>query len=170
MTVVKFIEQRAKASGMVNTILRPGYFMEVWLSPMVGFDAANAKATIYGSGDQPISWISLFDVVEFAITSLTNPAARNAVLELGGPETVSPNEVVKLFEKASGKTFEITHVPVEALKAQIEGATEPMQKSFAVMMYCYALGNPIDMRTIQKTFAVRLTPLKEYVARTMAPA
>jgi len=56
-----FPTQRRQAGGrkapagerLVYTILRPGYFMEVWLSPAVGFDAANAKATVYGAGDQP---------------------------------------------------------------------------------------------------------------------
>ncbi len=162
------VESYLKASGMVYTILRPGYFMEAWLSPMVGFDAANAKATVYGSGDQPICWISLFDVIQFAVESMTNPAARNAVLELGGPEAVSPNEVIRRFEAQSRKTFEVSYVPTEALKAQMEGATEPMQKSFAGLMYCYAVGDPIDMSAVQKTFKVRLTPLNEHIAKVVA--
>ena len=53
------VEKRLRESGMTYTILRPSYFMEVWLSPAVGFDAANAKASIYGDGQNPISWISL---------------------------------------------------------------------------------------------------------------
>src|SRR5260221_447151 len=40
---------------------------------------------------------------EFAIASLDNPAARNAVIKLGGPEALSPLEVVKVFEKQSGR-------------------------------------------------------------------
>jgi uncharacterized protein YbjT (DUF2867 family) len=49
------VERRLKDSGLAYTILRPSYFMEVWLSPAVGFDAANAKAVIYGTGQKPIS-------------------------------------------------------------------------------------------------------------------
>ena len=125
------VEKHLKASGLTYTILRPGCFMEVWLGPAVGFDAANGKVTIYGSGDQPMSWIAIKDVVAFTVESLTNPAARNATLEMGGPEPVSPHQVVKLFEGVAGKTFEKVYVPVEALKAQMDGATDPMQKSFA---------------------------------------
>jgi uncharacterized protein YbjT (DUF2867 family) len=162
------VEAYLKASGLVYTILRPGVFMEAWLSPMIGFDAANAKATIYGTGDQPISWISLFDVIKFAVESVTNPAARNAVLELGGPEPVSPHQVIKLFEKASGKTFEVSHVPAEALKAQMDAATEPMQKSFSGLMFCYAAGDPIDMKATLKAFPVKLTSVQDYVKKTLA--
>jgi nucleoside-diphosphate-sugar epimerase len=150
---------------MTYTILRPGYFMEAWLSPMVGFDAANAKATIYGSGDQPISWISITDVIQFAVESVSNPAARNAVLELGGPQKVSPNEVIKFFEKKAGKSFEVSYVPVEALKDQMETATEPMQKSFVGLMYCYALGDPIDMKGTVQAFPIKLVSIQEYVEK-----
>lgn len=164
------VEGYLKASGMVFTILRPGCFMEVWLGPAVGFDVANAKVTVYGKGDQPVSWISLFDVIQYAVESETNPAARNAVLELGGPEAVSPHEVIKLFEEVGGKAFEVSHVPAEALKAQMEGASEPMQKSFAGVMYCVAVGDPIDMQTILKVFSVKPTPVLEYVKRVLVQA
>ena len=164
------VEQRLKESGLVYTILRPSMFMEVWLSPAVGFDAANAKATVYGTGDQLIAWITIKDVAQFAVESLENPAARNRVLELGGPKPLSPHQVIKIFEDAMGKTFEVTHVPPEALQAQYAGATDPMQKSFIGLMLCYAGGDPIDMSAIQKAFAVHLTPIKEYVAGMKAPA
>jgi uncharacterized protein YbjT (DUF2867 family) len=164
------VEQYLKESGLVYTILRPGYFMEVWLSPAVGFDAANAKATIYGSGDQALAWIALKDVAQFAVESLENPAARNAVLELGGPESLSPHQVIRIFEAATGKTFEVTHVPPEALQAQYAGAVDPMQKSFIGLMLCYAAGDPIEMSGIQKKFDTRLTSIKEFVASVMAPA
>jgi NADH dehydrogenase len=80
----RVVEEHLKHSGLSYTILQPTCFMEVWLSPALGFDAANAKAQIYGSGQNKISWISYRDVAKFANESLDNPAARNAVIELGG--------------------------------------------------------------------------------------
>jgi NADH dehydrogenase len=79
------VEQHLKQSGLAYTILRPTYFMEVWLSPIVGFDYPNAQATIYGAGRNPISWIARDDVACFAVMCLDNPATRNATFELGGP-------------------------------------------------------------------------------------
>jgi uncharacterized protein YbjT (DUF2867 family) len=160
------VEKHLKESGLVYTILRPSMFMEVWLSPAVGFDAANAKATIYGSGDQPIAWITVQDVARFAVESLTQAAARNKVLELGGPQALSPHQVIKLFEAARGKAFEVTHVPPEALQAQYAGAADPMQKSFIGLMICYAAGDPIEMALTQKSFGFRLTPVTEYIGRS----
>ncbi len=164
------VEQAVKDSGMLYTILRPSYFMELWLSTAVGFDAANARVTVYGTGDQLIGLISAKDVAGFAVESLTNPAARNSVLALGGPESISPHQAIRLFEAASGKTFEVTQVPLEALQAQLESAPDPFQKSFAGLILCFGEGDPVDMSQLQKTFAVRLTPLKEFIAGVMATA
>jgi uncharacterized protein YbjT (DUF2867 family) len=156
------VETCLKESGLTYTVLRPSYFMESWLSPAVGFDAPNTKATIYGTGEEPISWISSQDVAKFAVASLDNPAARNAVLELGGPEALTPNQVVGIFERASGKTFEVQYVPADALAAQQQGATDPMQQSFVALMRCYAQGDPIDMAETLKAFPFELKSVEQY--------
>ena len=105
------VERYLMDSQVVYTILRPTYFMEGWLSPFLGFDYSNAQARIYGSGRNPISWISLQDVAEFAARCVDNPDARAKVLELGGPEPLSPLAVVRIFEEAGGRPFTVEHVP-----------------------------------------------------------
>ena len=165
------VEAYLKLSGMTYTILRPSYFMEVWLSPAVGFDATNAKATIYGDGTNPISWIALGDVAEFAVRSLDNPAARNAILELGGPAALTPEQVVGIYERVFGRAFETVYVPPEALASQQATATDPMQQSFTGLMRCYASGDAIDMRPTLRDFPVVLTAVDDHAeagARTMA--
>ena len=162
------VEQRLKGNGLIFTILRPSYYMEAWLSEAVGFDVANAKAQIYGTGENPISWISFQDVAKFAVESLDNPAARNATLELGGPEALSPLQIVKIFEEASEQQFEVQHVPEEALQAQQQAATDPMEQSFAGLMRCYAQGDPIDMQSTLEAFPVQLTSVEDYAKRMLA--
>ena len=164
------VERHLQESGMAYTILRPGYFMEVWLSPAVGFDAANATAAIYGDGNKPLSWIAMRDVAEFAVQSLTAPTARNATIELGGPEALTPLQVVKVFEELQGRTFGMQFVPADALKAQQEEATDPMQQSFSGLMRCYAAGDLIEMRETLKAFPIKLTSVKEHAKQMLAPA
>ena len=158
----RVVEQYLRDSGLTYTILRPSYFMEAWLGPGVGFDYANAKANIYGAGRNPISWISIADVAQFAVASLDNPAATNATLELGGPEAMSPLEVVGIFEDVGGRKFAVEHVPEEALLAQQQAAEDPMQQSFAGLMRCYARGDAIDMSGTLEKFPVQLTPVEAY--------
>ncbi|PYS56811.1 MAG: NAD(P)-dependent oxidoreductase, partial [Acidobacteria bacterium] len=135
---------------------------EVWLSPALGFDAANAKAQIYGSGENKISWISYKDVAKFAVASLDNAEARNAVIELGGPEALSPLEVVRAFEELQGRKFDVQHVPEEALREQRESSSDPLQQSFAGLMLYYSRGNIIDMRKTLQNFPVQLTSIRDH--------
>ena len=165
-TAKRAVEQHLQQSGLSYTILRPTNFMEVWLSPVVGFDVANATATVYGSGHNKISWISLVDVAQFAVASLTNPAARNAVLELGGPEALSPLEVIAQFEAVTGKPFTVQHVPEEALQAQHAAATDPMQRTFAALMLSTARGDVIDMTATLQAFPLNLTSISEFIRRS----
>lgn len=132
--------------------LQPTFFTEVWLSPALGFDAANATAQIYGSGQNRISWISFRDVAAFAVAALDNPRAANAVIKLGGPEALSPLEVVQLAERSVGKPIAVQHVPEDALRGQFQSATDSVQKSFAALMLSYAAGDVIEMADTLRAF------------------
>jgi len=156
------IEEHLKSSGLTYAILQPTFFMEVWLNPALGFDAANAKAQIYGSGENKISWISYKDVAKFAVASLDNAQARNAVIKLGGPEALSPLEVVRIFEELQGRKFDVEHVPEEALRQQRETASDPLQQSFAGLMLYYSRGDVIDMRDTLDKFSVQLSSVRDF--------
>ena len=156
------VEDRLKKSGMSYTILKPTFFMEMWLSPALGFDYPASKATIYGEGKNKISWISLVDVASFVVASVNNPQATNKSIELGGPAALSPLEVVSIFEESSGKKFELQHVPVAVLQAQKTAAPDDLGKSFSSLMLIYASGNEIDMKEANRTFNVKMKSVREY--------
>lgn len=161
------VETYLKESKLVYTILRSGYFMEAWLGPGVGFDAADARARVYGSGENPISWISFQDVARFAVDSLNNPAAVNATLELGGPEAISQLDAIKIFEDIGGKQFEVEYIPEDALAEQQKATTDPMQQSYIGLMQWYAQGDTIDMQETLKTFPIELTSVRDYAKRML---
>ena len=46
--VKRAVERHLKVSGLAYTILQASYFMEVWLSPALGFDVAKGAVKIYG--------------------------------------------------------------------------------------------------------------------------
>jgi len=161
------VEKKLVSSNMPYTILQPTFFAEAWLSPAVGFDFPNAKVTIYGEGKNKISWITIQDVAAFAVASVDRAAAKNKKIELGGPEALSPLEVVALFEKAGGKKFEIQHVPVEALQAQKDAAPDDLGKTFASLMLVYAAGQEINMHQTLKDIPVKLNSVSDYAKRVM---
>lgn len=159
------VEIHLQRSGMTYTILRPGFFMESWLSEMVGFDAENGKVNLCGSGKNPVAYISVKDVAKFAVESLTNPNAKNAVLELGGPENLKPLDAVQIFENVLGKKIEIHNIPEADLQSQFASATEPMQKSFAGLMCCMANGDKIEMSKTLEKFPVKLISVGEFAQK-----
>ena len=165
-TAKRTVEKHLKQSGMTWTILAPTFFMEIWLSPHLGFDAANAHATIYGTGENPISWISFGDVARFAVLALDQPAAKNATLELGGPEALSPLQVVRQFEQVTGRPFRVDHMDEKALGDNRAAATDPLQQSFAALMLAYANGDVIDMKEMLKRFPLQLTSVGDFAKRT----
>jgi nucleoside-diphosphate-sugar epimerase len=136
--------------------------MEVWLSPALGFDYPNRTARIYGPGTSPISWVSFRDVAEMCALALRSPAADRRTIEFGGPEALSPLEVVARFEKIGGRPFQLEHVPEQTLRAQFDGAADPMQKTFAGLMLGYLYGDAIDMAPVVDQFGIQLTSVDEY--------
>jgi len=114
------VEEQLRASGMAYTILRPTYFMEMWLGPPLGWDLAGGTARVLGSGEQRVNWISARDVVAALVACVDNPDASGQTIELGGPEAVSPLEAVRHAKAIAGREITIEHVPAAALEQQIQ--------------------------------------------------
>jgi uncharacterized protein YbjT (DUF2867 family) len=147
------VEQALIASGMAYTILRPTFFMEIWLSPALGFDV---------TGENPISWISFPNVAEFAVRSLDTPAAHNATFTLGGPEAISPVQVVRIFEELGGAPFTVEYVLESVLRAGKASARRALDEAFAALSLAYAHGDAIDMGATLEAMPVRLVGVREY--------
>jgi uncharacterized protein YbjT (DUF2867 family) len=162
------VENRLKSKNFTYTILQPTYFMEIWLGPVLGFDCAHAKAVIYGEGKNKISWIAIKDVASFAVASIDNPAAQNAVIKLGGPDDLSVLDAVGIFEQESGQTFELQNVPDEALRAQIAAAPDSLGKTFSGLMIGLNEVGTIDMKETLRNFPIQLTSVREYARQMIA--
>lgn len=156
------VERTLKHSGMTWTVLRPSYFMESWFSPALGFDIAAGKARIYGSGHEPISWVARDDVAAFAAEAVDSEEARNATIELGGPEAISPLDAVALFESVTGRAMAIETIDEEALRSRAAAAKDPQEHSLTALMLAYARGNAVPMDDIAQRFGLESTSLRAW--------
>lgn len=160
------VEGAVRASGMRWTILQPSVFMEVWLSSMLGWDIAGGKATIFGAGTAPMSWISVGDVAEYAMRSLDDPRLADRDVPLGGPAALSPNEVVATFEQVSGRKFSAKHVPGSVLRL-LSPVVAMLNEGVASGMSMGAqstTGDVIDS-PLQREVALPLLTVREYAVR-----
>jgi uncharacterized protein YbjT (DUF2867 family) len=160
------VERTLKHSGMTWTVLRPSYFMESWFSPALGFDLARGKARVYGPGREPISWVAREDVAEFVAEAVDSEEARNATIEIGGPDAVAPLDAIALFESVAGRSIEVETVSEAELLANLAAAKTPHERSIAALMVAYARGNVIPMEDIAERFGVELTPLRDWAERS----
>ncbi len=158
-----------KYHAMPYTILSTNYFMEVWLSNTCEFDVMNGKVTIFGAGTAPVAWVSRNDVAEIAVRSLDSAAALNQDLNVGGPENLSPLEVVRIFEQVSGQRYSVTHVPESRLEADFRAAKDPSERAIAAFKLEYARGCPMDMSETLRRIPVELTSVRTYASRLLAP-
>jgi NADH dehydrogenase len=163
-TAKRACEERLLASQMRSIILRPSYFMEVWLSPALGFDPGRAAARIYGTGEAKVHYISAFDVAEFAVATAKADERLDVVLEMGGPQPLSQLDAVRLFEQARGKKFDLEFVPESALEQQHRAATDPLQRTFAALTLAYARGDTIPQAQANAArYHLRLRSLRDFV-------
>jgi NADH dehydrogenase len=164
-TAKRDCETRLLSSRMEAIILRPSFFMEVWLSPALGFDVLKGSARVCGSGEAKVSYISAFDVGDFAVAATTKSyPQKNAVLEMGGPEPLSQLDALFIFEQALGKQITVEHLPVEALRAQHQ-SSDSLQKTFAALMLGYAQGDIVrDAVNNARAHDIKLASVSDYAS------
>jgi NADH dehydrogenase len=149
---------------MQVVILRPSYFSEVWLSPALGFDARKGRARVYGDGEAKVSYISGYNVADFAVATTMTNESGNVVLELGGPEALSQLDVVRIFEQKLQKRFELEFVPIEALEQQ-HRSPDPLTQTFAALMLGYAKGDVIaDAKWNATKYSVYLHSVADFAS------
>ncbi len=92
------------------------------------------------------------------------------VVELGGPQALSPREVVRMFEAAGVGEIATESVSETALEAQMSAAPDSLQKSFAGLMRQCAAGDAIDNTTRSRLFPFQMTSVHDFIAAQLAAA
>lgn len=166
-------EREVIASGIEYTIFRPSFifgpgggalatFMrQVRLSPVV---------TVIGSGRQRSQPIWRDDVAAYFARAIDDPRAANRLLELGGPDTVTWDELYLLIAKVLGKRRKLLHIPAGVartgarLTERIPGA--PLSVDQVTMIE--GADNVVSNSDAVDTFSLQLVPLEEQIRRASA--
>ena len=165
------VERAIRSSSMSWTILQPSNFMEIWLGKFLGWDIANGKATIFGAGTAPVSWISVSDVAQYSVLALEEQRMRNQVIPLGGPAAIAPNDVVMLFERITGRKFKVKRIPAVILRLLWPVIAVVNEKQASGMALGAQTSNgDVVTSELQRSLPVTLTTLEEYARRGGGPA
>ena len=104
------------------------------------------------------------DAKQKPLSGNLSPIMRT-IIELGGPEALSPLELVNIFETTKEKKFELQFVPEEAITAQRDGAQDRLTESFAALTLGVVKGSEIDMKNTLDIFPMDLTSVNDFVSR-----
>jgi NAD(P)H dehydrogenase (quinone) len=106
------IEQALRKLSLPITFLRPGWFME-----NSAWDVAPAKNGVVQSFlqplDKPVPMVATADIGRTAAELLQETWSGHRVVELEGPQRVTPNEIASTFAHLLGRPVRVEAVPRE---------------------------------------------------------
>jgi len=161
-------EEYLQASGLSFTILRPGAYMELWAQLIGQPILKQDKTTIFGSGNNPINFVSVEDVARFVSIGLDDARARNTVIEVGGPENLTMNQVAEIFERASGRQAKKRHIPLLMMRVMsilMQPLNPAMSRLIRNGIYMDVANLRYDTADTARAFGIQLISLEEIARR-----
>ena len=101
---------------------------------------------MFGRGDNPINFVSVEDLARFVELAVGDSKLRDRAIDVGGPENISLNQVVRAFETLVGRRVNARHIPRLAMKLA-SVALRPFRPDIAGM-----IGAGLVMDTTDMTF------------------
>jgi uncharacterized protein YbjT (DUF2867 family)/ligand-binding SRPBCC domain-containing protein len=167
-------EEAIRGSGIGWTIVRPTWIYgprDVSLNRFVGFARRLPVVPMTNFGGQQLAPAFVGDAARLVADALTDPAAENQVLELGGPDTLSMRDVIGTALRVAGLRRPIVPGPAPLIKLGSLPLTllpRPPLTPDAVDF----INQPatVDLGPLLERMPRRLTPLEEGLRSYLAPA
>jgi NADH dehydrogenase len=164
-------EQYLAQSGLEWVAIRPTWIFgpgDHSLNRLVGFARLLPFVPMFGSGKQAMQPVFLDDVGRVVADAARSPQAANQVLELGGPQVMSMDDVLNTALDVMGKKRPILHQPValgKAIGAVASFLPSPPLTPDAVEF----IRQPAvaDNRAVEQTLHPRLWSLREGLSTYM---
>ena len=166
-------EEAVRGSGITYTILRPSWIYgpgDHSLNRFVGFSRWLPFIPQIGNGRQRLAPVYVGDMGSLAADALATPAAVNATLEVGGPETLTMDEIIRVALHVLHRRRPILHAPVVLMKALTAPLTllpSPPMTPAAIDFIVQSA--PVDTGPLAATLPRNLTPLAEALATYLGP-
>ncbi|HZC06260.1 MAG TPA: SDR family oxidoreductase [Ktedonobacterales bacterium] len=109
-------EQAVRASGLAWTIIRPTAYMETWASLIGEPLLKTGKTRIFGSGANPINFVSAHDVAHYVAGAVQEPAMRGEGIEVGGPENLSMRQMAEAIMRVRQVRGTVSAVPLPMMR------------------------------------------------------
>ena len=166
-------EEYLRASGLSFTIIRPSAFMDLW-AQLIGLPILEqGKTTIFGRGNNPINFVAVEDVARFVCIAFENSRTRNEVIEVGGLENLTLNQVAETFERVSGRQAKKRHIPLPMMRAMsilMQPINPALSRQIRLGVFMDTANLCYDMTEMSRTFGVQLTTMEDVARRVVTSA
>lgn len=110
-------EEHLRASGLRWTIVRSNAFADTWIELLRQTAGTSGRPRVFGRGDNPINFVWVQDVADAVVRATVDPELRGQVIEVGGPDNLTLNELARLVQRSMGSSGPLHHVPRQGLRA-----------------------------------------------------
>ncbi|MFF5199048.1 NAD(P)H-binding protein [Micromonospora parva] len=116
------VERAVRDSGRQWTILRPGWFMQVFTDPRFYRDQITGAGELpFPSGDALVAWIDARDIAAVAERALLDPGHAGQTYQISGPEALSLPRTAELLSAAASRPVTHRDVTIDEAVAGSEG-------------------------------------------------
>ena len=109
-------ERHAGGSAVPTTIVRATAFADLWVDLFRQTAGRSGRPLVFGRGDNPINFVAVADVAYLLDLLADDDSSRGATLEIGGPDTVSFNQLAGLIGRSDPTVGPPRHVPPAVLR------------------------------------------------------
>jgi uncharacterized protein YbjT (DUF2867 family) len=163
-------EQYLRSSGVPFTIIRPGAFMEDHAERVGRPMVERGWTVVFGEGEGRANYVAASDVAQVAVRVLGEPP-RGDIVWIGGPENLSAMDVVRTYERVSGRKAHVYHVPSRLLRAigrSVGRLLPPLGRIVDAGLFMESGRQTIDMQETLARYPIRLTSLEAFVRQRYA--
>jgi uncharacterized protein YbjT (DUF2867 family) len=126
--------------------------------------ASNAR--LIGKGTTRRNFIAVRDIARFVELALDEPSLRNRMLELGGTDNLTDDEIAALYGRIAGVTPKVSRVPPGVARV-MSSVLRPFHPGISRVLYMGSLPQDaypmtFDPAPLLAEFPAHLTTLEEY--------
>lgn len=161
-------EKYLQDSGLEWSIIRPTWVFgpeDPSLNRFLGFAKLLPFVPMFGDGNQPMQPVFIDDVGRVVADAALKPEAANTLFEIGGPEVMSMNDVIKTALDVLGKKKLLLHQPVFVGKTiGVLASILPSPPLSADAIDFITHPAVADNSALMRVLKPQLTPLREGLA------
>ncbi len=167
-----FGEQAVLGAGLDAVVVRPSWVYgpeDRALNRFVAFARSSPVVPVIGDGEQRINPVFVDDVADVLVQAARS-GGPTGVFEIGGPDVLTMNEILRTMLEVMGKGKPLVHFPVWMPKSAGFFAQVLPRPPISPDAIDFATGDAVaDTAALRQAFDVHLRTLREGLATYLAP-